>query len=81
MYSKYRLEMYKMKMPLSGQNSDRSDKTKFQVFPETGSPPHRENRENGHKIPCQGKHREFGNFAKTKGIWVAQVVNSMILNV
>ena len=20
------------------------------------------------KIPCQGKHREFGNFAKTQGI-------------
>ena len=29
-------------------------------------------------IPCQGKHREFGNFAKTQGI--AQVVNSLILN-
>ena len=27
------------------------------------------------KIPCQGKHREFGNFAKT------QVVNSLILKV
>ena len=26
-------------------------------------------------IPCQGKHREFGNFAKTQGIWFAQVVN------
>ena len=24
-------------------------------------------------IPYQGKHREFGNFAKTKGIWFAQV--------
>ena len=32
------------------------------------------------KIPCQGKHREFGNFAKTQGIWFAQVVKSLILN-
>ena len=31
--------------------------------------------------PCQGKHREFGNFAKTQGIWFAQVVNSLILKV
>ena len=33
------------------------------------------------KIPCQGKHREFGNFAKTQGkhIWFAQGVNSLIL--
>ena len=30
------------------------------------------------KNPCQGKHREFGNFAKTQGIWFAQVVNSLI---
>ena len=31
-----------------------------------GYPQHRENRENGQKrILCQGKHREFGNFAKT----------------
>ena len=30
---------------------------------------------------CQGKHREFGNFAKTQGIWFAQVVNSLILRV
>ena len=28
---------------------------------------HRENRENDKKNPCQGKHREFGNFAKTQG--------------
>ena len=28
-----------------------------------------------------GKHREFGNFAKTPGIWFAQVVNSLILKV
>ena len=33
------------------------------------------------KIPCQGKHREFGNFAKTQGIWFAQVINSLILKV
>ena len=33
------------------------------------------------KIPCQGKHREFGYFAKTQGIWFAQVVNSLILKV
>ena len=39
----------------------------------------RENRENGQKIPCQGKHREFGNLAKTQGIWIAQLVNSLIL--
>ena len=31
------------------------------------------------QIPCQGKHREFGNFAKTQGIWFAQVVNSLTL--
>ena len=33
------------------------------------------------KIACQGKHREFGNFAKTQGIWYAQVVISLILKV
>ena len=33
------------------------------------------------KIPCQGKHREFGHFAKTQGIFFGQVVNSLILNV
>ena len=33
------------------------------------------------KNPCQGKHGEFGNFAETQGIWFAQVVNSLILNV
>ena len=33
------------------------------------------------KIPCHGKHREFGNFSKTQGIWFAQVVNSLILKV
>ena len=37
--------------------------------------------EDGKKIPCQGKHREFGNFAKTKRIWFAQVVNLLILKV
>ena len=29
----------------------------------------------------KGKHREFGNFAKTQGILFAQVVNSLILKV
>ena len=33
------------------------------------------------KNPCQGKHREFGNFAKTQRILFAQVVNSLILKV
>ena len=33
------------------------------------------------KDACQGKHREFGNFAKTQGIWFALVVNSLILKV
>ena len=39
--------------------------------------------ENGQKGICQGKHREFGNFAKTQGILFAQVVlvNSLILKV
>ena len=33
-----------------------------------------------YRVPtAQGKHREFGNFAKTQGIWFAQVVNSLIL--
>ena len=33
-----------------------------------GSPLHRENKENGKKNHlCQGKHREFGNFAKMQG--------------
>ena len=32
-------------------------------------------------IPCQGKHREFGKFAKTQGILLAQVVNVLILKV
>ena len=31
--------------------------------------------------PCQGKHREFVHFAKTQGIWFAQVINSLILKV
>ena len=42
---------------------------------------HRENRENGPKNPCQGKGREFGNFAKAQGILFAQDVNSLILKV
>ena len=33
------------------------------------------------KNPSQGKYREFGNFAKTKGILFTQVVNSLILKV
>ena len=33
------------------------------------------------KNPCQGKHREIGNFVKTQGIWFSQVVNSLILKV
>ena len=33
------------------------------------------------KNPCQGKHMEFGNFAKTQGIWFGQVVTSLILKV
>ena len=33
------------------------------------------------KIPCQGIPREFGNFAKTQGMFSAQVVNSLILKV
>ena len=31
------------------------------------------------EIPCQGKHREIGNFAKTQGIWFARIVNYLIL--
>ena len=41
-------------------------------------PTAQEKPENGQKNPCQGKLREFGNFAKTQGIWFAQVVNSLI---
>ena len=33
------------------------------------------------KNPCQEKHREFGNSAKTLGILFAQVINSLILKV
>ena len=33
------------------------------------------------KLSCHGKHREFENFAKTQGVWLAQVVNSLILKV
>ena len=45
----------------------------------SGYPVHRENRENGQKNPCQGKHREFGNFAKTPG--KQREVCSLILKV
>ena len=53
-------------------------------FSAAGYPQHRENRENGKKSPCQGRHREFGYFIKTlttQGIWLAHVVNSLILKV
>ena len=33
------------------------------------------------EIPCQGKHRGFGKYAKTQGIKFAQVLNSLILKV
>ena len=33
------------------------------------------------KWPCHGKHREFGNFARTQGILFGQVVNSFILKI
>ena len=33
------------------------------------------------KIPHQGKHREFRNFAKTQGISFAPVMNSLILKI
>ena len=43
-------------------------------------PLQRENRENGNNKKIRHeKHREFGNFARTQGIWFAQVVNSLIL--
>ena len=51
------------------------------IIHRAGYPRHRENRENGKKNLCQGKHREFGNFAKTQGILLAQVVNVLILKV
>ena len=47
----------------------------------TGYPLHRKIGDNGKINPCQGKHREFGNFAERQGILFAQVVNSLILNV
>ena len=33
------------------------------------------------KNPCQGRHREFGNFVQTQGILFSQVVNVLILKV
>ena len=61
---------------------------RIQCVTSAGYPRHRENRENrrqkkvkGQKKVPQGKHREFGNFAKTQGIWFAQVINSLILKV
>ena len=47
----------------------------------SGYPLHRENGKWPKIIPCQGKHREFGNLSKTQGILFAQVVNSLILKV
>ena len=48
----------------------------------TGSPMHRENGENGQKqFPVHRENREFRNFAKTRGILFARVVNSLILKV
>ena len=38
-----------------------------------------ENIENDQNIPGQGKHREFGNFAKTQEIVFAQVINFLVL--
>ena len=47
-----------------------------------GYPRHRENRENGHqKKSLSGKTQGIWKFAKTQGIWFAQVVNSLILKV
>ena len=43
---------------------------------EAGSPLHRENRKNGPKNSCQGKNREFGNFAKTRENTVNLVCSS-----
>ena len=54
----------------------------------TGYPRHRENRENGHKNSLSGKTQGIwkfcqntGNFVKTQGILLAQVVNALILKV
>ena len=49
------------------------------ILPNTGYQLHRENGKFIFKM--KGKHREFGNFAKTQGILFAQVVNSLILKV
>ena len=46
----------------------------------TGYPMHRENGKWPKKISVR-ENREIGNFAKTQGIWFAQVVNSLILKV
>ena len=50
----------------------------------SGSPLHRENRGNGKRKTCEGKHRDLGNVpntGKTKRILFTQVVNSLILKV
>ena len=60
-------------------SSDKTIKVRTRSRIGQGLPLHRENRENGQHIFCQGKHREFGNFVKTQGILFAQVVNSLVL--
>ena len=45
----------------------------------SGSPLHRENRENGQKRFLSGKTQGMGNSAKPQGILFAQVVNSLII--
>ena len=47
----------------------------------SGSPLHRENRENGKINSLLGKTQGFDNFAKTQGILFAQVVNSLLLKI
>ena len=55
---------------------------KCNVIYQTGYPLNRENRKwQKQRIPCQGKHREFGNFDKTQEIRFAKFGNSMILKV
>ena len=53
---------------------------------QTGYPLHRVptaqgKQEKWPKKSLSGKHRKFGNSAKTQGIWFAEVVNSQILKV
>ena len=46
-----------------------------------GYPLHREKQGKWPKRFPVRENREFGNFAKTQGIWFAQVINSLILKV